>query len=167
MNIEQEINSWDGKSSSDIGAIYSRYACEEGFVANLVVLCGRKELEQGATWLLKHHLEHKNTIEDREVSAIYNLASNLEHWQARLHILQSMAYMPVAEADKRKVENFLRDCLMDANKFVRAWAYNGFYELSVQFPEYKSEAKHFFDIAMRDEAPSVKARIRNIIKKGF
>jgi hypothetical protein len=29
------------------------------------------------------------------------------------------------------------------------------------------ETKQFFEMAMRDEAPSVKARIRNIAKKGF
>ena len=62
---------------------------------------------------------------------------------------------------------FLRNCLVDNNKFVRAWAYNGFYELAVQYPEYEKETKQFFEMAMRDEAPSVKSRIRNIMKKGF
>jgi len=65
------------------------------------------------------------------------------------------------------VEAFLKKCLVDDNKFIRAWAYNGFYELSVQYPEHKDETKQFFEMAMRDEAPSVKSRIRNIMKKGF
>ncbi len=75
--------------------------------------------------------------------------------------------MPIAKGEKKKIEVFLRQCLTDGNKFVRAWAYNGFYEISVQYPEYKKETKLFFEMAMRDEAPSVKARIRNIMKKGF
>jgi len=62
------------------------------------------------------------------------------------------------------VEIFLRVCLLDNNKFVRAWAYKGFYELAVQYPK---ETRQFFEMAMRDEAPSVKSRIRNIMKKGF
>jgi hypothetical protein len=60
---------------------------------------------------------------------------------------------------------FLRTCLADENKFVRAWAYNGFYLLSQQYPEYQQETEQFFAMAMRDEAASVKARIRNILKK--
>ncbi len=57
--------------------------------------------------------------------------------------------------------------LTDHNKFVRAWSYNGFFELSRQHSEYLDETKQFFQMTMRDEAPSVKARIRNIMKTGF
>lgn len=164
MSIEQEITLWDGKSSSDIENIYSRYSSDDGFVSTLIALCECKIFENGATWLLKHHLERKNNIENRDVSAIYNMALKLEHWEAKLHVLQCMADMPICKTDKNKVERFLRDCLIDSNKFVRAWAYNGFYLMSVQYPEYKTETERIFEIAMRDEAPSVKARIRNIIK---
>lgn len=62
---------------------------------------------------------------------------------------------------------FLRNCLISDNKFVRAWAYNGFYELALQYPAYKTEVKKFLDMAMKDEAASVKARVRNILKRGF
>ncbi|VAW46017.1 hypothetical protein MNBD_GAMMA04-800, partial [hydrothermal vent metagenome] len=45
------------------------------------------------------------------------------------------------------------------------WAYNGFNELSVQYNEYRKETEAFFEMAMRDEAPSVRSRIRNILKQ--
>lgn len=167
MSIEQEIKNWDGKSSSDIGAIYSRYSNEDCFVPQLIELSGRKDVEKGATWLLKHHLEKKHKLDTGAVATIYKLAPKLENWEAKLQILQSMTNMPIGKAEKSSVECFLRDCLMDENKFVRAWAYNGFYEISLQYPEYKNETKNFFEMAMRDEAPSVKARIRNIVKNGF
>ena len=57
--------------------------------------------------------------------------------------------------------------MVENNKLVRAWAYNGFYEISRQYPEYKEETKKLFAMAMKDEAPSVKARIRNIMRTGF
>jgi len=56
---------------------------------------------------------------------------------------------------------------MSENKFVRSWAYNGFYGLSRQYPEYIQETKQFFEVAMKDEAPSVKARIRNVTKNSL
>jgi len=46
-------------------------------------------------------------------------------------------------------------------------AYNGFYTLSMQHSEYSQDTKQFLEVAMKDEVPSVKAKIRNIMKKGF
>lgn len=167
MSIEHELKSWDGKSASDIGVIYNRYSEEDNFVPSLIKLSGYKEFGKGATWLLKRHLENKHKLNIDEVAAIYKIAPSLDDWEAKLHLLQSICYMPIGEDEKNAVELFLRNCLIDTNKFIRAWAYNGFYEISLQYPEYKKEAKSFFEMAMRDEAPSVKARIRNIMKNGF
>ncbi|MES9854670.1 MAG: hypothetical protein ABW170_22900 [Candidatus Thiodiazotropha sp. L084R] len=138
MSIKQEIENWDGKSSSDIGAIYNRYANEDYFVTSLIELFRLKELQKGATWLIKHHFENKKKLNINEVAAIYKLAPKVESWEAKLHILQSISYMPIGEAEKNSVELFLRNCLVDKNKFVRAWTYNGFYEMSLQYPENKS-----------------------------
>ncbi|PIE43624.1 MAG: hypothetical protein CSA50_04460 [Gammaproteobacteria bacterium] len=167
MSIEQEIASWDGKSSSDIDAIYSRHDNDVSFAAKLIDLFQQTALQKGATWLLKRHLEGNRKLEANEIAMVYRFLSRLEHWETKLHILQCIPFMPIAETEKKAVETFLRKCLIDSNKFIRAWAYNGFYEISTQYPEYKKETKQFFEMAMRDEAPSVKARIRNIVKKDF
>ncbi len=167
MSVEQEIISWDGKSSSDISAIYTRYKDNDTFLPQLVELSKQEALQKGTTWLLKHYLENGREIDTNQVSKMYKLLPQLNHWETKLHILQCIPYMQIAKAEKRDVETFLRKCLVDSNKFVRAWAYNGFYEISSQYPEYKKETMQFFEMAMRDEAPSVKARIRNLLKKGF
>jgi hypothetical protein len=75
--------------------------------------------------------------------------------------------MPIGDADRIEVETFLRQTLNDSNKFVRAWSYNGFYQLARHFPQYREEAEAIFEMALRDEAASVKARVRNIIRAGF
>ena len=167
MSIEQEIISCDGKSSGDLGAIYSRYKDNKAFVPQIVDLSKQEALRKGATWLLKHYLENGGVIDANQVSKMYKLLPKLNHWETKLHMLQCIPYMRIAKAEKEDVETFLRKCLVDSNKFVRAWAYNGLYEISSQYPEYKNETMQFFEMAMRDEAPSVKARIRNLLKKGF
>ncbi|WP_286235611.1 hypothetical protein [Thalassotalea sediminis] len=73
--------------------------------------------------------------------------------------------MSITNEESSNVYKFLRQTLTDQNNFVRAWSYNGFYELSRQHSMYKDETEQYFEMAMRDEAPSVKARIRNIMKK--
>ncbi|GJL62491.1 MAG: hypothetical protein NPIRA04_11450 [Nitrospirales bacterium] len=167
MNLKQEIAAWDGKSKDDIRDIYDRYCHASSFVSEVLRLTKQEPLQKGTTWLLKRHLEKTGCLESSEVKEVYLLLLKLEHWESKLHILQSIPYLPIPRTHKKKVEIFLRECLANDEKFVRAWTYNGFYELAVQYPEYQEETKKLFEIDMRDEAASVKARIRSIMKKGF
>ena len=167
MNIKQSILGWDQKSAEDISDIYSLHCKESSFVKDILESLKTNETENGAAWLLKRYLEHNNNIESDEVAVVFDQLRTIEHWESKLNILQCFPFLQIAKTDKRKVELFLRGCLEDYNKFVRAWSYNGFYELSMQYPEYRTETKQFFEMAMRDEVPSVKARIRNIMKNGF
>lgn len=167
MHIDQEITSWDGKSAADIKAIYDAHNEDNNFSDTIIALSFTQACEKGATWLLKAWLEAGNTLEQPQIAIIYRSLDRLECWESKLHVLQSIPYMSIADAESSKVYHFLRPLLTDRNKFVRAWAYNGFYELSRQHSKYINETKQYFEMAMRDEAPSVKARIRCIMKKGF
>lgn len=167
MSLAEEIAAWDGKSADDISDIYLRYSKESTFVPCLLSMMKDASLQIGASWLLKRHCDDGAELTQGQVNAIYKLLPGFTHWETKLHILQSMSSMPVVKEKKQTVESFLRACMTDSNKFVRAWTYNGFYELARQYPEFQQEVKQFFEMAMRDEAASVKARIRNIVKKGF
>ncbi|MCP3849356.1 MAG: hypothetical protein GY694_03825 [Gammaproteobacteria bacterium] len=167
MSILQELKKWDGKTVNAIEKIYKDYYQNSLFIDELLPLIEKTNSQKGASWILKKYLESGGTLRENEQKKIYSLLGSLEHWEPKLHLLQCIPYIPVTKKELKKVEIFLRKCLSDPNKFVRTWAYNGFYELSSQYPEYQKETKKFFEMAMRDEAPSVKARIRNIMKKGF
>ena len=167
MSIEQEIMAWDGKSADDIRVVYKAYREQPGFADTIINLTDDEHYQKGATWLLKAWLESGNKLKKSQIAKIYGLLNKLRHWEAKLHLLQCIPFMPIETTDRKSIDTFLRATLTDANKFVRAWSYNGFYELAAQHPEYKEEVKKFFEMAMRVEAPSVKARIRIIMKKGF
>jgi len=167
MHIKREIAAWDGKSAADIKAIYDARNAESSFADTIIALSSTEACEKGATWLLKAWLEAGNKLEQCQISKIYRSLDQLKHWEAKLHILQSIPFMTIADDESRNVYNFLVLTLNDQNKFVRAWSYNGLYELSRHHSRYRNESKQYFEMAMRDEAPSVKARIRNIMKKSF
>ena len=167
MSIEQEIAVWDGKSADEISAVYKRHCEQPVFIAAIIKLTKDTSYQKGATWLLKAWLESGKNLEEKDVKEVYGFLHTLEHWETKLHILQCIPFMPIGLTERRLVEAFLRETLTDENKFVRAWSYNGFYVLSTQYPEYVEETKLFFEMAMRDEAASVKARIRNLIRSGF
>lgn len=167
MSLQQEIKCWDGKSAIDIKTIYQNHQHDKSFSEKIIQLINQPCFQKAATWLLKHHLEKKHQLTKNQNLKILSLLVKLDCWEAKLHILQCLPYLKIFDESKKDAEAFLRQCLVDKNKFVRAWAYNGFYELSIWHPEYQAETQLFFDMAMKDEAASVKARIRNILKKGF
>jgi len=76
-----------------------------------------------------------------------------------------LAYLDIPENESAGVERFLEACLENDNKFVRAWAYNGFNELSLRFPRYRERVDGMLARAGVSEAASVRARIRNILKR--
>ncbi len=120
-----------------------------------------------ATWLLKHHFEQAGVQSENVSNKIYQQLDNILEWQPRLHLLQSVPFLPVSELYKNRVEMFIRQSLIDVNKFVRAWAYNAFYLLSKQYPIYKAEAEKFLKLGLNDEPASVKARIKHCLKEGY
>ena len=166
-SLKQNIGDWNGKSIETITLIYQQHAKLSGFIEAILDLLKHEEFQIGSSWLLKHHFEKGSHLNENEIGRVYQCLEKLEGWEAKLHILQSIPYMPIPSAKKECTLSFIRKCLEDDNKFLRAWAYNGFYEVSLCFPEYQKEVKTLLEAASESEAASVKARIRNIMKAGF
>ena len=95
MSIEQEILGWDGKSAIDIQAVYDRCHTESNFIDTIIKLLLTQAHEKGATWLLKAWLEAGNILETSQISKIYESLTQLKHWEAKLHVLQCISFMPI------------------------------------------------------------------------
>ncbi|MDE0131797.1 MAG: hypothetical protein OXM62_03585 [bacterium] len=164
MTLLDEIASWDNKSAAALQSTYERHCDEEGFLATILEHIADVELQPAATWLLKRHLDAGNSLSPRGSRAILCVLPDQEHWESKLHILQCLPYLDIPEDESAGVEEFLDSCLESDNKFLRAWAYNGYNELSLRFPRYREEVNLMLTRAIESEAPSVRARIRNILK---
>ena len=144
---------------------YDSYALSREPQAFISLLNGDTQIP--ASWLLKYHLEQGERLSIQALDEVYRALPLLTLWPARLHFLQSMAYLPVPDAHKLSTYVFVKTHLTDENKFVRAWSYHGYYYLARQFPEYRSEFNDCAEMAMMDEAPSVLTRLRKLLKQGF
>ncbi|WP_298862440.1 hypothetical protein [uncultured Gimesia sp.] len=166
MSLQQEIAVWNGKSVEDLEEIYERHGSETGVGVELVLLLKEPALQRGVSWLLKRYLEEGKggALSTDDLNRVFESLSDLEEWESKLHLLQSLPFLTIGKRNVKRVESFLRGCVESENKFVRAWAYNGFYELALQHPKYQTEVDQILGHAMQDEAASVKARIRNIRK---
>lgn len=162
--LSEEIASWDGKSAAALQSTYERHRGEEGFVATIVAHVADVELQRAATWLLKKHVEAGHPLSDADCRAVFAGLSDQQHWESKLHLLQCLPSLNMSEDDCAGLETFLDACLESDKKFVRAWAYNGFNELSLRFPRYREKVDGMLARASDSESASVRARIRNILK---
>ena len=165
--IEEALREWDGKSFDGIDAVHGRFHDDPRYIPEILTLTEVQELQKGTTWLLKKYVETGGVLTQEQITAVYRLLPTFDNWEAKLHILQIMPQMPIPDSHHKSIADFLRECTGSDKKFVRAWAYNGFYELAKQYPQFQAEVTQLLDAAMADEAASVKARIRNILKQGW
>ena len=165
QSLTEWIIGWDGQSADDIRRIYQDCHQHQDFLSQLLSSLARDKVQRGASWLLKHYLSRGHVLHAAQTNEIYTVLFRLTDWQTKLHILQAMLYLPISVETAASTAVFLRRHLSDENTFIRAWAYNGFYLLSQQYPAFKTECDKLFAMALEDESAAVKARIRNA-KKG-
>ena len=163
-DLTEELHSWDGKSTAVLQSIYERHCAEEDFVATTLARIADVNLQRAATWILKRHLELGNSVSAGECRSILGSLSVQQDWESKLHLLQCLAHLSIADEDRVSLEQFLEACVRSDKKFVRAWAYSGYHELALRFPEYRKRVDGMLARARQSEAASVRARIRNIRK---
>lgn len=162
--LSEEIGSWDGKSTAALHATYERHRAEGNFVAMILAHIADVKSQRAATWLLKKHLEAGNSLSAAECRTVFGVLFDQDHWESKLHVLQCLPYLDIREDDCGGLESFLDACIRSEKKFVRAWAYNGFNELSIRFPRYQEQVDGMLARGGESEAASVRARICNILK---
>ena len=136
-DLTEELGAWDGKSTAALQSIYRRHCADEDFVATTLVLVADVNLQRAATWMLKRHQELGNPLSARECRSILGSLSVQQDWESKLHLLQCLPYLSIADEDRVGIEQFLDACVRSDKKFVRAWAYSGYHELALRFPQYR------------------------------
>ena len=167
MSLEEELINGNSESVKGLEKIYIAYAPSASFFADLIKLITKSQIQTQVTWLLKKHLENEFEPTAQEGLDFWEKLPLLITYEAKLHALQCFPYLKINAVEKDSIEHFLRENLGSANKFVRAWAYNGFYLFAEVNPEYREEVENLLTDAMLRESASVKARIRNVAKKSF
>lgn len=165
MSLKQTLTMVDPSLSEELLTVYNHFLTSEIFVKELLDSCLYIPTQKAATWLLKHHLEQNNHISPEDVKRVVDVLREYSHWEAQLHILQCFEYFDLHLVNKDKCYNTLHRLLQNKNKFIRAWAYNALHLLSVAFPEYQAMVNEYFEMALRDEVPSVTARIKKILNQ--
>ncbi|WP_422370124.1 hypothetical protein [Hoeflea sp.] len=165
MSIEPDIRRWNGKSARDIRAIYARHKERTDIAHDLVACCAQDDLETGATWLLKHHLEaSSSTLNSALSDRLIRLGTGFGSWEARLHLLQVLDRLEIPETAIGALTRFVDAALEDRKTLVRAWAYHGLQHLARLDPLRRAEILATLKNAEETEhAASARVRLRKAL----
>lgn len=162
--IRNNLAAWDGVHIGHLIEVYTDNASRRGFFEDLLGICAdAPDLQRPATWLMKHHYDLGHTMPDAIVRALSTLYPSVQNWEAKLHLLQLLPQVELAEDSIVPTEQFVRRCLKDDNKFVRAWAFSGFFALTKPVPRLRSELAQICQVALDTESPSVKSKARRVL----
>lgn len=166
QQLISQLQGWDGKHTEYLIDIYKANLLNPDFLDDLIsIFRDDINLDVAATWLLKHHLEHKNIFFEKQIEAIFQYTNNAKHWGAQLHLLQILPMVRLNYKVLEQVEEFIKNCLKSPKKLVRAWAYNGLYELYNYKPELKKEVIFLCKRAIEVETGAVKVRLRKVLDR--
>ena len=167
MDLKEELLAYDGKRKELLEKIASCLVFSSDETDTLCSLArGASPIFQaGSTWLLKRGLEEGQLLTTKQTKALLTLLSQEIHWEAQLQILQMLPYLKFGETSCNRLFVTLKVLLNSSNKFVKAWTFNGFYILADRYPEYREEVLPLLQKGLQEESGSVKARIRNAVKR--
>jgi len=122
-------------------------------------------IKTASTWILKNLIENGRGISARQLNAWATLAQGYDHWESALHFCQSIKHLNVQKKELSKVVTQLERCLKHSRPLVGVWALDGLVHLSDYHSRLVPKVVAALEEMRHLSKPSVKARIRNLVKK--
>ena len=163
--LKDQLEGWDGIHMDYLTSIYNSFHEQSDFFDHLISLTSEQpQLQEGTTWLIKHHYDEKKELSKDQLDELLNSVAGLKHWAANLHVLQILPHIEIKSENYIIIDDFVRRSWNSDNKFVRAWSYQGLLELYKFQPSNKPELMALCEKAMINESASIKVKVRNLIK---
>ncbi|MEE9427301.1 MAG: hypothetical protein V3V25_04045 [Paracoccaceae bacterium] len=153
MELARALAEFDGKLTAPLRDVVAVFDDRDG--ALLAELCHGTQAV-AATWVVKALLE-----DDRagalDLHRVFEALGAAPHWEARLHLLQSVQHAPEAAM----AQGFaIRGLLAHPKILVRVWALDAFVRLALVDRGLLAEARELVSAALDDRAASLRARGR-------
>ena len=165
MSIHLDLSRYDGTSIAELESIKTAREISSELLGELVQITSDddKNMQIGATWLLRAYLEEGARLSAGHLSRLVDALPAMADGFARLHICQVMREIDVPLRHAEAFAGFFRACSQSQNTFVRAWAPDGFWRLANQHSQYQAEARALIEKSLSDAKASVRARARKIL----
>ncbi len=163
--LRNDLLQWDRKHTEYLKLVYARHKQDRGFI-NLIIglFLMESELEHATSWLLKHHMDHGQTLEQGQVDKVFQKFGELGYWETQLHLLQILPNVSASSKQMAILEPHIRKLFGSDKKFVKAAAYPAYLEIVKRFPELKNDFLDSCQEALIRESASVRVKIKRVVE---
>src|SRR5450755_963658 len=164
FQLEAQLQHFDGKDTDSLLRVAATLSPDRSTIDYLISLAERSDtpMQTAATWLLKHFQSRDVSFTPDQVTRLVEQLRCPGPWESRLHLVQMLPGLALPAACTEQLFQSLVATLSERNKFVRAWVYTALHSLASQHRHYAPEVALLLDQASRDEAASVRARLRQL-----
>jgi hypothetical protein len=162
--LEALLQHFDGKHVDSLLGVAETLPLDGSSIDQLISLAERSDppTQIAATWLLKHFQSRNISFTPAQVTRLVEQLSSSGPWESRLHLVQMLPKLAIPVACTEQLFQWLVAALSERNKFIRAWVFTALHSLGSQHRDYAPEVNPLLDQALRDEAASVRARLRQL-----
>lgn len=164
--MQNLLSEFDGRATTILTEIEARCGQQAGYVDALIGFVAAEDanLSEGATWLLKAWLDDKKLLSVSQTRSFLSAVPKVSSWQAQLHICQSIRYLSLPRSDILQIIDWLKPLLHHKRPFLRAWSLDAIVAIAQSHPNYRDLAVEALANAEQDDAASVRARARSLLK---
>lgn len=164
QRVAAAIANCDGKVLGSLEPIAAQIDPSPAILQNLCDLAGSDDahVQSASTWLLRRYVDAGAILSQMQTEQALSVLTAPRHWQARLHVLQMVEQLTLPSRRVEQLWTSLSEQRKDDNKFIRAWSYHGLAVIADQHPSYRDSARTLLAAAGKEDAASLRARIRRI-----
>ncbi len=160
------LSQWDRKHTDFLKSIYKKGCLKPSFINDLIkIYSTSNEFECSTSWILKHHFDNGKKLKEEQTDLVLKKLEELEYWENQLHLLQIIPKVHLTQRQTESIEPVIRKLLKSEKKFVKAAAFEAYFEVVKLFPLLKNEFLIICEDALVKESASVKVKIRRILNK--
>jgi len=166
MNAIEAILSFDGKHVDQLrSALSSEMSSIEW--DEFVAFLDHENLryQTASTWMMKAALEQAIEQPIGAKRAFVDAGGRFSGWEPRLHLLQSVRLMDLDDQRIGQVKKLAQNWASDQKTLVRVWSLDVLVRLNANDPSQSKVVAELLRSALEDDAGSMKARARNLIKE--
>jgi len=169
-DLSEKLSKWDRKHRGYLIEIYQENQRNPKFLNTIIDIYinqNRDDLEHSTTWIIKHFLDKGGVLNKIQIDTILSNIGNLNFWESQLHILQITPKVDLTVKNAKLMESNVRAMMKSDKKFVRAAAYEAYFEIVKLIPELKNEFIALCEHALETESASIKSKVKRIITGAY
>lgn len=163
-NLIKQLSGWDRKHTDYLIALYNENSNKVDFIDVIInVYLQSNDLDHSTTWLIKHFVDEGNRLNDSQTDKVLSKINELEYWESLLHLLQLIPTMRLTPKNAKSIEHCVHSLMSSEKKFVKAAAYDAYFEIVKIFPKLRNEFHMRCEDALQNESAAIRSKVKKLV----